>query len=146
MDSMLWGQAWGEGTVALGRPEEKEPDTGWAGAGAGDKDAQARALLRPTASGTEVTGSREPVVTAWGWGGGMCQGEEERPGALGQLGHPSGCQEKTSGQPQSSCIGNWLGRLSPVACCVLTRVLCLVQGPHAAPWAGSGPLGTHRAQ
>lgn len=66
MDSMLWGQAWGEGTVALGRPEEKEPDTGWAGAGAGDEDAQARALLRPAASGTEVTGSREPVVTAWG--------------------------------------------------------------------------------
>lgn len=30
MDSMLWGQAWGEGTVGLRRQGEKEPDAGWA--------------------------------------------------------------------------------------------------------------------
>lgn len=54
----------------------------------GGEAVQARALLRPGASGTEVTGSREPVVTAWGWGG-MCQGEEERGlGLWGSWGTP----------------------------------------------------------
>lgn len=58
---MLWGQAWGEGTVGLRRLGEKEPD---AEVGGNSDEAQARALLRPEASGTEVARSRETVVTA----------------------------------------------------------------------------------
>lgn len=118
MDSMLWGQAWGEGTVALGRPEEKEPDTGWAGAGAGDEDAQARALLRPTASGTEVTGSREPVVTAWGWGGACARVRRRGLGLWGSWGTPLGARKRPQGSLRAAALEiGWEDSLPSRAVC-----------------------------
>lgn len=73
IDFTLRGQAWGEGAGVLRRWREKESGAGlaWAGSQRGGARAQARASLRPGAWGTEVTRSREPVVTA-GVGGVPC--------------------------------------------------------------------------
>lgn len=116
IDFTLRGQASGEGAGVLRRWREEESGAGlaWAGSQRGGARAQAGASLRPGAWGTEVTRSREPVVTA-GVGGVPCA--RVRGSGLGLWGSwtrppAPGCQEQAWGQPQRSCIGNRQGRLS----------------------------------
>lgn len=51
----------------------------------------------------------------------MCQGEEEKPGALGQLGHTLGARKKPQGRPGAAAL-----EMREGACnqgCVLAAVL-----------------------
>lgn len=67
-------------------------------------EAQAPVLLRPGASGTEVVNCGD----SWGWGSAMCQGEDEKPGALGQLGHTLGARKKPLGSLGAAALGRLL--------------------------------------
>lgn len=90
-------------------------------------EAQPRALLRPGASGAEVTGA-ESRSDSWGGESAMCLGEEERPGALGQLGHPLGARKKPPGSLRAAALE--IGREdSCMEGCVLTMVLGVTQWP-----------------
>lgn len=61
----------------------------------------------------------------------MCQGEEERPGALGQLGHPLGARKNPQGSLRAAAL-----EIGSKGCCVessvLTTVLCVTQRPRVA--------------
>lgn len=89
---MLWGQAWGEGAVALWGQGEKETVLGGPGL------SPLRRCWGPSRS-LGHRGDKEQGVSGDSWGGGsvMCQGEEERPGALGQLGCPLGARSWPGG-------------------------------------------------
>ena len=148
IDSLLWGQAWGEGTVVLRRPRRRSQTLGGPELGRERGRGNRNQSLAETWS-LRHRGDREQRACGDSWGGGggerghMPGGGEEAWGS-GAAGAPPGCQEKTSGQPQSSCIGNWQGKLSPIEGCALTRVLCVVQWPCvAAP--GSTLLKSHKA-
>lgn len=61
----------------------------------------------------------------------MCQGEEERPGALGQLGHPVGARKKPRGSLRAAALE--IGRENPPphpGLCANRGALCDPVAPH----------------
>lgn len=108
--------------------------------GRGGKEAQARALLRPGASGTEVTGSREPVVTAGGVGVGYSRVRRRGPGLRGSWGTPW-VPEKDLRAASEQLHWRLAGKTLPTEGCVLTRVL---RGPRGSKWPAWVPRGTLR--
>lgn len=139
IDSGLRGQACGEGTGTSRRPEGGgEGARRWVGRGG--KEAQARALLRPGASGTEVTGSREPVVTAGGVGVGYARVRRRGPRLWGRWGTPW-VPEKDLRAASEQLHWRLAGKTLPTEGCVLTRVL---RGPRGSKWPAWVPRGTLR--
>lgn len=91
---MLRGQAWGEGTAG---------SAGW-GEGARCRGRRQQAGLRPRLSLAETWGPRQgggkelgACGDSWAGESTVCQGDEEKPGALGQLGHTLGARKKLQG-------------------------------------------------
>ena len=142
IDFMLWGQAWGEGVGVLRRWREKESgaELAWAGSQTGGARAQARASLRPGAWGTEVTRSREPVVTA-GVGGVPCaRVRRSGLGLWGSWGPPLGARKRPGGSLSAAALET--GREdSPAsrAVCVLTVASCETQYAGVAHASREGP-------
>ena len=97
IDSVLWGQAWGEGAVAL-RGRERRSRC-WVGLGSVPVRCWGPSQSLTEAQSLGHRGDKEQGVGGDSWGGGsaMCQGEKERPGALGQLGCPLGARSWPGG-------------------------------------------------
>lgn len=81
----------------LSRLGEKESDTGVKSESKSKKEREKSAWPEPQAPQWQGAGQSVTTAGVVGEGGDMCQGEEERPKALRQLGIPLGARERLQG-------------------------------------------------
>lgn len=76
----------------------------------------------------------------------MCQGEEERPEALGQLGHPLGARNRPQGSLRAAALEMGAEDFpAPRAVPMLPVAPCVTQWPRMACAGREGPPRSHRA-